>query len=182
MSDRFGAITAYAIDETGLLCGEVVLWYSEVPTLLIIVSSMNPFRHSNLGSRSHVGCCNDAGYNLPTKPVQGLVSKARFVRKPNSEICYLLPCRALLQGFVICLSLNETASTIIAFVAVHQQILLSVPGTLESLSLRKSSRTGKSVSSDGSSLYADMYALMHAIQQPKFGLLQAIWPILLYSG
>lgn len=43
MSDRFGAITAYAIDETGLLCGEVVLWYSEVPTLLINIFPMNLF-------------------------------------------------------------------------------------------------------------------------------------------
>lgn len=56
----------------------------------------------------------------------------------------------ILQCMVIFLFLNETVSTILTFVGTHQQLLLSVSGTLQELSLREWPQIHKTVRSLGS--------------------------------
>lgn len=80
----------------------------------------------------------------------------------------------VLQCMVIFLFLNETVSTILTFVGTHQQLLLSVPGTLQELSLRGWPRIHKSVRTLGFR-YAENPVLLDVFQ-PNRGSLHATSP------
>lgn len=86
----------------------------------------------------------------------------------------------ILQCMVIFLFVNETVATILTFVGTHQQLLLSVPGTLQELSLRGWPQIHKTVRSLGSR-YAENPVLL-GVFQPNRGSLHATSPTSLCWG
>ncbi|KAK9898789.1 hypothetical protein P389DRAFT_38882 [Cystobasidium minutum MCA 4210] len=96
-----------------------------------------------MGTCRHAQHSFHAASKLSSRQTQGFVSPtisflnflAYQARLTSIFVCGI--CSSLLQGVVFFLFLNETASTILTFVGTHQQLLLSKPGSLASLSLPK---------------------------------------------
>lgn len=146
MTDRLTTFAKYAVegvDEAGLLAGassSIVL--TRAPTMAISNCTNHRCPNSDMGTCRHARHSFHAASKLSSRQTQGFVSPtisflnflAYRARLTSIFVCGI--CSSLLQGMVFFLFLNETASTILTFVGTHQQLLLSKPGSLASLSLR----------------------------------------------